>query len=667
MSATLLYFVPRPELEAKANVEAFIALCRRSNVLNAHEQFDANIWTAGWLKGKNNPHRVIFSTAAAAADNLAEPTLPQPFLDFAKAAIVYLHDKKPVVSQSARISALRYLEAALAEWNRAPHPSAVNIEILEAAVALAQRSVSAAVAYRVAGQLELIAELMRSKGFIDLRQPWLHGLKRPDELGSRISKEALEARQEKLPSAAALRALGAIFQDAVKPIDVLVSGFISLMLCAPERINEVLRLRRHCIVDGDGRFAGKLGLRWSGSKLANDTTKWLPTQMGQVARDAVAKLLKITAPAHEIATWYTANPHTLFLNEHAIQLRGKEFLSMAEVALVLWGDQGTTGSAISWVRNTAKIVPLSEEGTRLQVRFADVESAVLKMLPPTFPKMPGEPQLLCSDALAVSRTNEMHATRATYLCMFDCIDYNLVTNHFGTREDRDSIFARFDFKEDDGSPIELRSHSLRHYLNTLAQLGGLSNAEIAIFSGRADVSQNRAYDHRTSDEVQAPISDALKAGFTTSLVPLGARELFYRSEFKMKGIAAAHTTNYGWCMHNFASAPCQMYRDCINCEEQECVKGDDHKEANLRLLKGETEDLLQQAREALSDDEFGADVWVKHQTKTLERVNGLLKILDDPAVPQGARIRLNLSNAPLITNANERPITFHKSPPYALK
>lgn len=666
MSATILSFVPKPELEARANIEAFIELCRNSNVLNAQEQFDANIWTAGWLKGKKSPHRVAFSTAAAAADNSSEPALPQPFLDFAKAAIVYLHDKKPVVSQGVRISALRYLEAALAEWDRGPNPSTVNAEILDTAVALAQRSVSEDVAYRVAGQLELVAELMRSKGFIALRQPWQHGLKRPDSLGSRISKESLEARQEKLPSAATLRALGAIFHEAVQSTDVLVSSFTSLMLCAPERINEVLRLRRNCIVDGEGRFSGKLGLRWPGSKLADDTTKWLPTQMGPLARDAVAKLLRVTAPASEIAAWYTANPHTLFLNKHAVQLRGREFLSMAEVALVLWGDQGTTGSAISWVRNTAKILPVAEAGSRLQVRFTDVERAVLKMLPPTFPHMPGDPTLLCANALAVSRANEMHAAKATYLCMFDCIDYNLVTNHFGTREGRDSIFARFDFKEDDGSPIALRSHSLRHYLNTLAQLGGLSNAEIAIFSGRADVGQNRTYDHRTSDEVQAPISEALKAGFTANLVPAGSRDLLSRSEFTVKGIAAAHTTDYGWCMHNFASEPCQMYRDCINCEEQECIKGDDQKEANLRSLKGETEYLLQQAREALSGDEFGADAWVQHQAKTLERINGLLNILDDPAVPQGARIRLNLSNAKLITSANEKPITFHKSRSYAL-
>lgn len=69
----------------------------------------------------------------------------------------------------------------------------------------------------------------------------------------------------------------------------------------------------------------------------------------------------------------------------------------------------------------------------------------------------------------------------------------------------------------------------------------------------------------------------------------------------------------------------------------------------MRQLKAETEYLLEQAREALSDEEYGADNWVKHQAKTLERVNALLSILEDPSVAPGARIRLDLNNAPLIT------------------
>ncbi|NMM81011.1 integrase [Acidovorax sp. SRB_14] len=663
MSAAVLNFTPRVELEPIANVAVFVELCKSSSVLNAAAQFDKDVWEVGYQKGQNKVVRAIFSTLEASGRNEPEPSLPSPFLDFAKATLVYLHDKRPVVSQAVRISALRCLEAALREGTKGSRPTAVDETVLESAVALARKQAGPSAAYRIAGQLEYIADFMRSKDFITLRQRWTHGLKKPQEAGSRISKEALQARHDKLPSAATLRALGEIFYEAIEPADVMLSSNTALMLCAPERINEVLRLRRNCIVDGDGEFRGKLGLRWSGSKGFDNTTKWIPTEMAPIARKAVANMIDMSAPAQKLAAWYTANSNKLYLHEGAAHLRDKQVLTKQEIGLVLWGDETAKSAANTWALITNKLPKQPLGGRAFGFLFSDVERAVIAMLPETFPYVPGAPDLLCRDSIALIRTNEMHSARATYLCMFSCVDHGVITNAFGTRDDRASIFERFDYTEDDGSPIELRSHSLRHYLNMLAQTGGLSSAEIAIFSGRKDVRQNRAYDHMTSAEVQTPINQALKDGFTSELEPVLSvgRNLVARGEFKGLGLTAAHTTEYGWCVHDFAAEPCQMYRDCINCEEQECVKGQEQKEKNLRLLKSETEYLLKQAKTALSEEEYGADSWVKHQSGTLERVGALLSILEDPAVPVGARIRLDVANAPLITTGNIHPIKFVKN------
>ncbi|WP_175830861.1 integrase [Burkholderia cenocepacia] len=662
MNATVLHFTPRAELEPSANLEAFVALCKRSEVLGARKQFGLNIWEVGYRKGHNYVQRVVFNTLEAARARAPEPSMPQPFLDFAKAALVYLHDKRPSISQGKRIAALRCIEAALREWSRDSKPTTVDVDVLDTAVELARNRFSAPVAHHVAGQIELIAALMRAKGFISLRQPWVHGMKGPQRLGSRISKEALAARQEKLPSAAALRALANIFHQASELPDVVVSSYMALLMCAPERINEVVRLRRNCLVEGDGEFRGKLGLRWAGSKGFEDSTKWLPSEMAPVAREALTNLLRVSTPAQQIAAWYTANPTTIYLHEDASYLRGQDVLTLDELALVLWGDESAKKPAAHWARVTHNLPKVELSGQRVAYRFSDVERTVVAMLPATFPYVPGAPGLKCEDSVGIVRTREMHARKATYLCMFSCVDYGIISSHLGVRDDRISIFERFGHTEDDGSPIRLKSHSPRHYLNMLAQMGGLTSTEIAIFSGRRDIRQNRAYDHLSSDEVQAPIREALKAGFTSNLVTTSPRELIARSEFNGMGVVAAHTTAYGWCTHNFASEPCQMYRDCINCEEQECVKGDEQKETNLRLLKSETEYLLKGAQEALSDEEYGADNWVKHQTKTLERINAVLSLLEDPLVAPGARIRLDLANAPLIIADDLRPIQVSRLP-----
>ncbi|MPW19730.1 integrase [Paraburkholderia sp. CNPSo 3157] len=657
MSASILSFTPRVELEPLDNLMAFIALCRESEVLEANRQFEKNIWKTGYRKGRNHQAGVTFNTLEASGRSESEPSMPQPFLDFAKASLVYLKDVKPVEDQGLRLSALRCLEAALRECKKDSRPTAVDEMVLDAAVELAKQKVSPARAYSIGAQLVLIAEFMHSKGFILLRQRWKHGVPSPRNLGSRISKEALAARQKKLPTAAVLRALGGIFHEAIEPADVLLASYTGLMLCAPERINEVLRLRRDCLVEGDGEYRNKLGLRWSGSKGFENATKWLPTEMAPVAREAVANLIEVTAPARKIAAWYTKNPKKLYLHEGAVHLRDSKILSMSEIALILWGDESAKDVARNWARTTNKLPKQSIGRGRFGYFFEDVERAVLAMLPETFPYVPGAPELLCRQSMAIMRTHEMDLKKSVFLCMFSCVDYGMVTKRLGTYG-RASIFERFNYREDDGSPIMLQSHSLRHYLNMLAQTGGLSSAEIAIFSGRKDVKQNRAYDHMSSDEVQAPINLALKTGFTSELEPVfeGRRNLIARSDFENNGLTAAHTTEYGWCAHDFASEPCQMYRDCINCEEQECIKGDAEKEANLRMLKTECEYLLNRAREALNEEEFGADSWVKHQTVTLERVNALLSILEDPAIPFGARVRLDVNNAPLIANDSVQPI-----------
>lgn len=658
MTASILHFTPRAELEPAENVNAFIDMCRHSEVLNAHVQFDKNVWDCGQLRGHNKVHRAVFSNLEASSKSEPEPYLAEPFLSFAKAIIVYFQDQRPVTSQGPRITALRCIEAALREHHKGCRPTAVDSQVLDTAVALAKRQVSAAVAYRVAGQIEAIAEFMRSKQFIALRGKWLHGMSKPKEHGSRIDADALEARQKKLPSAEALSSIGAIFQEATSAPDVLVSSFLALMLCAPERINEPLRLERNSLVDE----RGEIGMRWPGSKGFEDGVKWFPTLMGPLAKEAMTNILRTTAPGQAIAAWYTKNPKKLYLHEKAQHLRDVEVLTLEQVALILWGDEELYMSASPWASATHGLPKQRLGGRKIGYRFEDVERAAISMLPETFPYVPGSPDLLCKDSVVCVRANEMHASRGTYLCMFDVIDYNVITNPLGMRDDRASIFDRFNCTEADGTPIELKSHSLRHYLNMLAQIGGLTSAQIAFFSGRKDERQNRNYNSRTSAEIQAPITAALANGFTSELetqTKVRERPLISRSEFRKLGLGAGHSSDFGYCGLDFAGDPCPRNRDCVHCDEHECIKGDTEKEAGLRLRRSETAYFLNQARAALRDEEYNADAWVAHYSAALARMDALIGILDDPEVQPGARIRLASNHVPLITNPDVQPLQFH--------
>lgn len=659
MSGSVLHFTPNAELAPHQNMLAFINVCRKSAVLGASGQFDKDIWDNGYRKGQSHQTRILFTTLEGARQARPKPTpavpepfLPEPFSSFAKACLVYLHDRKPVVNQAPRIAALRYLEAALRQLSRGSRPTAVDIQVLEAATELIVNGGVYDNAYAIANCLITIVDTMQDSGIVQLRDRWHHQLKAPYKLRSRISADALAARQEKLPSAAGLRAIAGIFNAAEGVGDSVVASYCALMLCAPERVNEVLRLQTHCLVEGDGRFAGKLGIRWPGSKRSLDTTKWLPTNMVPTAREAISRLTASSAKAREIAAWYEANPDSLFLHDGVRHLRGAIEVTAAEVGQILWGHEDGRGVANAWLKSQG-IRPLMADGRQYRYRFsfADVERAVLKKLPATFPFVPGAGKLKCVDSLGLVLKNALTTERAVWLCMFQTVDQNDLNYRLAGHLAVKSIFERHGYTEDDGGPIEITSHAFRHYLNMLGQVGGLSDVEIAIFSGRKDVRQNRAYDHRTSVEVQAPIVQATRAGFRGNLIAPVGRQLLERDELMASGRPASHTTPYGYCMLDFAAEPCSRHRDCLDCDEQECVKGERHKEDNLRRKRDETAHALARARAALDDEEYGADEWVKHHLRTLARVDELLAIVENPHVPAGARIRLVAGGAPQIMGA----------------
>lgn len=228
-------------------------------------------------------------------------------------------------------------------------------------------------------------------------------------------------------------------------------------------------------------------------------------------------------------------------------------------------------------------------------------------------------------------------------CLFEAIDQQFISDGLGNRSVHGykSVFDRLGLFEPDGSPIRIRSHQFRHYLNTLAHAGGMSELDIAKWSGRANVQQNSAYNHVSDRDVQARLM-SLKAGNDDSSaqnLALTRMTLLPRAKFAEMNIQAAHTTDFGYCVHDFAMSPCQIHLDCLNCNEHVCVKGDRYGEMNVKAMLLETEVLLAEARAAETDSAYGASRWVEHQQLTLERLTQLVGIADNLSVPHGAIIR----------------------------
>jgi len=644
--ADIIHFTPRADLDAQANLNAFVAVCREKlTVFGADLPFDENSWNVTKyinLKAKRCNLSIVFGSWKTANDNEPKP-MAEPFLSFAKSYMRYQHAMRPTKVVGQRVAALRALEAALLERGAAPNPVTVSHEILHRAAQLIDANFTDGVAYRVAGQLEMISDLLIDNRLVPLLIRWHHPIARPREDRDRVGKEFEEQRQKKLPSPSALSALAQAFRIATEPQDVLVTSVAAILCSAPDRINEVLLLRADCEVTQQSARSAQVeyGLRWCPAKGADPMVKWIVRSMADVVREAILRIRKISEPARQVARWYEANPDRIFLPKSVEHLRDKSRVTMAELAEVLYAEGGSAKSAREWCKSNE----IGVEGQRgsWTASFQEVENAVLAMLPAGFPVADSELGLKFGEMLCVVRKSTLRGGTPTYRCAIEQVVQGQIYERLGgsNHNAKYSVFSRFDLCEEDGTTIRITSHQFRHYLNTIAQLGGLSQLDIAKWSGRREVRQNTAYDHESGRDVAEYVRKISSEEYKPvgPLARLRTSTLIPRDEFSRLKVPTAHTTEFGFCIHDFTMTPCQIHRDCMNCDEQVCIKGDHVRESNLRRQREETWELLEGARAGQSEGYAGADRWVQHQTLTLKRMDQLCEILDDTSVPIGALIQ----------------------------
>lgn len=640
--ADIVIFRPQAELDAEKNVRRFIELCRNDlTVFGTDLPFDENVWDITEsldLRGHGNKrHRLVFSTLKSVNDK--PPThMSEPFLSFAKSYMRYMHGLRPIVDAAKRLSALRALHEALSEKTAPPNPVLTDALTFNRAAQMLKDKYTGVVTYRTGGHLELIATFLAENRLTAVPIQWRNFLKRPSDT-VRVGKEFDERRQSKMPSESALNALPKAFCLATTPLEVIVTSVAALLCSAPDRISEVFSLPSDCEVyqkqkNGEEAY----GLRWWPAKGADPMVKWIAPTLTGVAQDAIRKIRQLTEESRLISQWYEDNPHSLYLPKGAEHLRDKEWLDSDDIAEIIGFK-----TIMFWLQ--AHNVPIRKIGNKRQVHFSELERAVIAMLPRNFPVFDSRTGLKYSEALFVVRVNEVGTQRGTYRCMIEPISINQINSGLGARAAQgvQSVFSRLGFTEPDGKPIKITTHQFRHYLNTLAQAGGMSQLDIAKWSGRKDIRQNAAYDHVTPDQMLAKIRNAIgdESRMFGPLAEIPKKILISRDEFSRLKAPTAHTTDFGFCIHDYTMTPCQMHMDCIHCEDLVCVKGDTEKTERLRKRLEMARCLMTQAENALTEGYAGSDRWMEHHRSEMERLSQLCEIMDDPNVPIGAVIQLS--------------------------
>lgn len=558
----------------------------------------------------------------------------QPFLDFAKAHFRYQYCLKPTKGFSGRILALRVLEQSLREMAVDETPRIENADgsVFARAAQLAKDTNAQGTSYAAGVELRRIAKFISDNHLVKAPFHWSNPLRVGIRL-NRIGKEYEEKRKKKLPTDETLRALGDAFRIARDPRDVLITSVGVLLLSAPNRICEVLTLPAECEFADSSQGKEWYALRWWPAKGAEPMLKWIVDSMIDLAKDAIARIRTVTEPWRRVARWYEENPDNIYLPKEYSYLRQRKEISLLEIGEVIGVSDVET-----WLRyRNIKSIRRPNHGVAALYAFSDVEEAVLADLPIGFPFLDQDTKLRYSEALFVVPRNFFHETRSVYKAMIEPVPPKAISCGFGTTQKRgdSSVFTRLGIVSSSGEPIIIRTHQYRHLLNTIGQSSGVSQTDIAMWSGRKSVTQNVAYDHVTSEELTARVRQEGGGAIESGLKKLNAPRIVVRSDFDASKTLASHVTQVGMCTWDYSQSTCQKHRDCVNCSFSIYEKGDPEKGESAVLLLAENEALLAEAEKS------GAGRWIDHQLILVANLRQIVGFFKDPNVPNGARMRLS--------------------------
>jgi len=134
------------------------------------------------------------------------------------------------------------------------------------------------------------------------------------------------------------------------------------------------------------------------------------------------------------------------------------------------------------------------------------------------------------------------------------------------------------------------------------------------------IRQNEVYDHVTPHELIEKVRNIDDGSMFGPLAEFVAKAPISREEFMALTVPTLHSTELGFCIHDWTMMPCQRHADCINCTEQICIKGNKEKTARIKQNLLDAEEQLERAEQAIEKGSAGADRWLVHHQLTVKRL-----------------------------------------------
>ncbi len=657
----------RPQSQADC-AQRLQDLVTKARVENIHQvsKFDTNYWSIpSRARSSSAGEGGIHFTQEPAVKGTKLPPFPEPFLSFMK-AVVTVYDARTVSGYSA--SQLQTLVAA-GRWLfkqfglRDPDPCALVHGDFERAVRDAQREMGEG-AVNIGSKLATIAEIMDDKGIGFSPINWRNPLKRQDK-HSFIGPIANRRRDELMPSNEVLDALAQISARTDLDIrDLIAQRTIDLLVSGGFRINEVLTMPRDClcienelddhgrpVLDRFGQPVERVGLRYWPEKGSTETRmKWVPSVMNEIVKRAINDILEITKPTWNIARYQFANPNATLLPEpwHSNSPDDIVTCSQIEHMLGLARRAGDQFLRVNKIPAIDVIIPKKQyqgakEYTVKGAKLRDIGAALYRKSESGNVLRRAEGKQMLHECLFLIpkffiKRSMKNGIAGTVTLLKDA-NINVYLVGF---KDVLSIFQRLNCTGPDGTTLRVTSHAFRHWLNTLALEGGLSDVELARWMGRR-IAQNDAYDHRSPVQRALQLGNKLRAGQSLGPVAeatLSIRDPIRREEFISSLHGTAHVTDLGMCVHPWDSLPCERHGACFDCAELRIAKGDPRALSNAsdQLNKTKAELAAAQAEEANGGVIAGR--WVDAHERAIGALEKIVSMHNNLSLPDGTIVQM---------------------------
>ncbi|HGD3514038.1 TPA: DNA-binding protein, partial [Klebsiella aerogenes] len=561
----------------------------------------------------------------------SKDAMHEDFLDFAKAYIRYQHSLKPLKNYGTIMMALRCLEQALLQVLSNALIYNVTAVVFDEAMQIGSRHFEGNVLAQCGIQLEKLSKFLCEHNLVKSGYiSWKNHVKQKVKNNYLPEMEDYH-RNDKLPDESALLAIADIFSkndELLSPRDKFTSSVFALLLCCPSRISEILALPADCeITQKDDKGIERYGLRFYSVKGYGPNIKWIPQVMIPVAKKAIRRLLSLSQNARELAQWCEKYPDKFYRHELCPKVDEKLKLTVVQVCHALGYPLHDRKSCVLKIKRTSLDGGKSFLNSNdYNYSLSDLWEMISSGFSRDFPWYDEEKSIKFSNALCLLTPRQLSLSQ-----MSDIYSFYKPTNGFFFRDIQDktshesgfkNIFARYGYYDDEGKPLLIRSHQPRHLLNTIAHYGEMSELDIAKWSGRINVNQNRVYNHVSEEDMLDKIR-AIKLNKSNycKMESIPSNELTV--DFDNLNQGAIHLTEFGYCVHNYLVRPCTKINEFIEYDNETL----DMKSVDRIRLQSVREKIMQLKRItkiAYENGDYGADKWLQHHEKKLERINKLL-------------------------------------------